>query len=235
MSINPVSEQDVIEYLNSNLDFFIKNPQLLEEIQVSNKNGKLASLSSHQTNTLKDRNSQLKTRLADLIQLASDNERIMSMVFEVALEVGKYSKVSNVAKCFVHHVRKHFSPDWVKMILPANSKLNEVNEVIQVKEASGILLIFEDVITTKKAVCGRLRKNILEFLLSTEASEVGSSILLPIGANGEKGIVFFGSKDEDRFHPDMSADLLMRLSQILDSKFKAGFDFSIDSSLKTQE
>ena len=42
--------------------------------------------------------------------------------------------------------------------------------------------------------------------------------MLPIGSHAEKGILVFASFDENRFNPDMSTDLLSKLTLILDRK-----------------
>lgn len=233
MNNNLPKETDVIEFLSSHPDFFVKNPQLLEQIQVANSSGNMTSLSNHQINALKDQNIQLKQKLADLIQLASDNERLMTTIFEVALNVGQYSNLSNVMKCFLHYVKKLLSPDWISVMLPADPSLNSIHQVIQIDESQAIPIAFEEFIHNDKAVCGRLPKQMVELLLSESATDVGSGILLPIGKQADKGMIFFASKDESRFHPDMSTDLLMRLAQILDSKLKTSLNYQFAETVES--
>ena len=221
------SQQDVIEYLKDNPDFFIKNSNLVESIQVTNRDGSVASLANHQINLLKQRNSHLKKNLSDMVFNASENEKLMSQIFEIALKVGQYTKVSNVLKCFIHYVDKIFSPDWIKVVLPENDSLNSIKSVIQMKVNDPSLSVFDEFFQNNEAVCGRLQKSFLEFFFKESSPKVGSSILLPLGNNSEKGMLIFASKNEERFHPNMSTDLLNRLSQILESKLKDSFEINL--------
>ena len=95
--------------------------------------------------------------------------------------------------------------------------------------------IFADFRKKNKPICGRLKKEKLEFVFGKRADEIGSSVILPIGENSAKGLLVFASFEESRFNPEMSTDLLSKLSLILDKKLSKTFAIDDESKLENNE
>jgi uncharacterized protein YigA (DUF484 family) len=53
-----------------------------------------------------------------------------------------------------------------------------------------------------------LRDSQREFLFGSDAGEVGSVALVPLGTKGSLGLLACGSNDPHRFNPTMSTDFL---------------------------
>lgn len=216
-----LTDNDIIGYLRSNPDFFIRHPEQLEALKVSNKNGSVASLANHQVNVLKERNSNLKTKLNELLTYAAENERLMSQVFELSLQLSQISHIANVTKHFAKFVKKSFNADMFKIVIPEYESLETMSSVLALNEdkENSFYAIFKEFIHNNTPICGRLKQDKLEFVFGKKAEEIGSSVILPIGDNAKKGLLVFASFDENRFHPEMSTDLLSRLCDILERKF----------------
>lgn len=223
MTTKTLTDNDVINYLTAHDDFFIRHPEQLITLQVSNKNGSIASLVNHQVNVLKDRNNQLKKRLSTLISYAEENEKIMSQVFELTLQLSQISHVANFTKHFSRFVKQSFDSDLFKIVVPQYENLKTSPSVLCVEDETQFAAIFKEFSTNNLPICGRLKKEKLDFLFGKNAIKIGSSVILPIGKHAEKGLLVFASFDENRFNPDMSTDLLARLTQILDRKLKNTF------------
>ncbi len=223
MTHKTITDNDVINYLSSNTDFFVRHPEQLEALKVSNKNGKVASLVNHQVNVLKERNNQLKSRLSKLIGYAEENEKTMSLVFELTLQLSQISHVANVTKHFTRFVKQSFDSDLFKIVLPTYENLKPTASVLCVEDQEEFTRIFADFIKNNAPICGRLQKDKLEFIFGQRAEKIGSTVILPIGSRAQKGLLVFSSFDENKFNPGMSTDLLARLSQILDRKLKNTF------------
>jgi uncharacterized protein YigA (DUF484 family) len=54
-----------------------------------------------------------------------------------------------------------------------------------------------------------------ELLFGSEANEIGSVALVPLGEKGALGLLALGSSDRDRFHPGMSTEFLARLAELV--------------------
>jgi uncharacterized protein YigA (DUF484 family) len=228
MTNKPLTDNEVIHFLSKNNDFFVRHPEQLEALKVNNKNGKVASLINHQVNVLKERNLQLKSRLAELINYAEENEKIMSQIFELTLQLCQISHVANVTKHFGRFVRQSFASDMFKIVLPQYENLDSSASVLCIDEGKEEEMnkVFADFIKGNRPICGRLKKDKLSFIFGKRAAEIGSSVILPIGKKAEKGFLVFASFDESRFNPEMSTDLLSRLTHILDRKFNNKFHSS---------
>jgi uncharacterized protein YigA (DUF484 family) len=227
-----ISDYDIINYLQNDTDFFIRHPEQLLTINVSNRNGKVASLINHQVNVLKDRNQQLKDKLSEMIQYAEYNEKIMTQIFELTLRVSQISHVANVTKFFAAFVKKAFDCKMVRIIVPVYDKLDSNSSVLCVSNLEPFMSIFSEFMKSNRPICGRLKMEKLKFIFDKKADSIGSSVMLPIGENAQKGILIFASEQESRFHPDMSTDLLSRLAQILE--FKLNKSFKIESEQQVQ-
>ena len=219
----PLSDKDVIYFLSQNTEFFVRHPEQLETLQVNNRNGMVASLINHQVNVLKERNGQLKNKLSQLITNAAENEKIMSQVFQLTLQLCQISHIANVTKHFSQFVKQSFDSDMFKIVIPEYENLEPSESVKCVSDESEFLSVFKEFMTNNTPVCGRLRKDKLTYIFGNKADKIGSSVILPIGKSAEKGLLVFASFDESRFNPEMSTDLLSKLTLILDRKFKNTF------------
>jgi len=224
MSDKALNDSDIIHYLNQNKDFFVKHPEQLELLKVNTNSGKVTSLVNHQVNVLKERNTQLKLKFSQLIHYAEENEKLMNQVFELTLHLCQISHIANVTKHFTRFVKQSFDSDLFKIILPSYENLDKSASVICVgQEDKEFEKAFKSFLKQGKPVCGRIKKDKLNYIFSNQANSVGSCVLLPIGDHAKKGILVFASFDENRFQTDMSTDLLSRLADILDKKFKNVF------------
>jgi len=228
MTEKALTDNDIINFLRMNKDFFTRHPEQLEALEVSNRNGKVASLVNHQVNVLKERNNQLKNKLSELITNAQENEKIMSQVFQLSLQLCQISHISNVTKHFGKFVKHAFNSDLFKIIVPSYEKLENSSSVLCVKDEEEYLNIFSEFIKSNTPVCGRLKLQKLKYIFPKKADKIGSSILLPIGSHAQKGILVFASYEENKFHPDMSTDLLSKLTLILEKKFKKTFQSHLE-------
>jgi uncharacterized protein YigA (DUF484 family) len=227
MTNETLSEHDIINYLQKDTDFFIRHPEQLLAINVSNRSGKIASLINHQVNVLKERNQHLKDKLNEMIKYAEYNEKIMAQIFELTLRLSQISHVANVTKYFCAFVKKAFDCNMIRIIVPVYDKLNSNSTVLCVENEEPFTSLFNEFMRSNRPICGRLRAEKLKFVFGKKADKIGSSVMLPIGDNAEKGVLIFASEHESRFHPDMSTDLLSRLAQILE--FKLSKTFSLES------
>lgn len=223
MTNKTITDNDVITYLSANKGFFVKHPEQLEVLEVSNKSGKVASLINHQVNVLKERNKQLKLKLSTLIGFAEENEKIMSQVFELTLQLSQISHVANMTKHFARFVKQSFESDFFKLVVPVYDSLDSSSNVLCVDDIPTYTQIFGDFSKNNAPICGRLKKEKLDFIFGGHAIKIGSSVILPIGPQANKGLLVFASFNESRFNPDMSTDLLAKLTQILDRKLKNTF------------
>ena len=84
-----------------------------------------------------------------------------------------------------------------------------------VTNADPALKSFETLFASGKPRCGQVRDSQREFLFGSDANDIGSVALVPLGEKGRVGLLALGSTDRDRFHPGMSTDFLGRLAELI--------------------
>ena len=74
---------------------------------------------------------------------------------------------------------------------------------------------FESLFSNGKPRCGQARDSQREFLFGSDANDIGSVALVPLGDKGSIGLLALGSTDRDRFHPGMSTEFLARMADLI--------------------
>jgi uncharacterized protein YigA (DUF484 family) len=74
---------------------------------------------------------------------------------------------------------------------------------------------FESLFASAKPRCGQVRDSQREFLFGSDANDIGSVALVPLGEKGSLGLLALGSTERDRFHPGMSTEFLGRMADLI--------------------
>ena len=74
---NTMSEKNVKEYLEKNLDFFLDKPDILANLEIPHSKKGSVSLVERQIDILREENRDLKNKLNELIQNASSNQNLI--------------------------------------------------------------------------------------------------------------------------------------------------------------
>ncbi len=205
----------VKKYLQKNPDFFAQNPELLTELEVVNRRGELADLTTHQLKALQKENRKLKAQLTQLIANAQQSEtlmnRLLSLLSELTL-IGEDEFLSG----FVKNVVKHFPSDYFKILLAEGLCETSIKQVDSLTEAQKSQ--FSVIYTQSQPLSGRLKSEQVNSIFAG-CQDIKSAIVLPIGSQAVYGLMSFASKDEEKFHPHSSTDILQKLSQILANYF----------------
>jgi len=88
MSDNNRSIEDIVsKYLRQNPDFLEREPSLLKYMELSHASGPAISLIEKQVQYLRGLNETLEQQLNQLIQVASDNEKLMTRLHQLTLDL----------------------------------------------------------------------------------------------------------------------------------------------------
>ena len=203
-------------YLQKNPDFFVKNPELLAALDVVTPKGELADLTTHQLRSLQKENRKLKAQLAQLISNAQQSEKLMDRLLQMVTELAMGDKTEFLSG-FVNYVKTHFSSDYFKLLLAEGVKINA--DIEDVETLNAVQKTHFSVFQAKsEPVSGRLKQEKIQSIFGTDKN-IKSAIVLPVGQQAKFGLMSFASKDEEKFHPHSSSDILQKLCQILASYF----------------
>jgi len=103
----------------------------------------------------------------------------------------------------------------VRLVLfRADAELPAADWLIAQPNGSAALPEFSEFFKQGEPLCGRLQPEKLDVLYGNHASEVHSSVLLPLVDGGHTlGMLAIGSADANRFHPGMGTVFLKLIAQ----------------------
>ncbi len=216
----PISEQAVQEYLEANPDFFEHHGALLNSLSVPHGTGEAVSLVERQVLMLRQKELKLERQLKDLITVARDNDVLVAKIHELALQLIGARNLAATITVIEEAMRSGFGADHSIMVLfgdPAMFGDIRAGRFFRViARADEELKPFETFLDGKGPRCGQVRDSQRDFLFQSDANEVGSVALVPLGDKARLGFLAIGSADADRFHPGMSIDFLTRVGDIVE-------------------
>lgn len=217
-----LSGADVAEYLEANPEFFEQHQLLLDGLSIPHKTGGAVSLIERQVSTLRQKNSQLERRLRDLVDIARSNDTLAGKVHDLATRLMAAPTRVHVVEVAEELLRSSFSADQAVLVLfetgPAGEfdALAEHGRFLRLCERSDPALgPFRTFLEGSAPRCGRIRDSQRLFLFGSDADDIGSAALVPLGETAATGFLAIGSRDADYFHPGMSMDFLARLGDLL--------------------
>jgi uncharacterized protein YigA (DUF484 family) len=206
---------DVAEYLRRHPRFLEHFPDVAAELVMPREHGPAASLAAYQLETLRARNRELNQRLAELVEVAGDNEQLMVRVHTLTVGLLRDDNLADTCKSFVAALHEDFHTDLVRLVLfRAGADLPQADWMVAVPEGASTWPEFAEFLARGEPACGRLAQQKLDRLFGAEAARVQSAALLRIGGHGMLAIA---SEDPNRFHPGIGTIFLKLIAQALDA------------------
>ena len=205
--------EDVAEYLKSNPIFFEQYADLLAQIFVPHPHGGHAvSLAERQMLTLRDKNRQTETKLAELIAFGEENDAISEKVHRLAVGLIAAETFQAVIHLLNFHLRDDFSVPHVALRLwNAPDGVEDLPEFAAVSEE---LQVFAE--TLNRPYYGSTAGFGTASWFGEHANHIRSQALIALrNGGGTIGMVALGSEEAQRFYADMGTLYLERLGEMV--------------------
>ncbi len=221
---DPLSEQDVHDYLATHPDFFEQNPRLLSALNLPHSSGGTVSLIERQISVLRQKDLKRERQLKELISVARANDVLATKIHELTLKLLAATDLPATVLVLEEAMRTGFGADQAVLVVFGDpDAFTDIDagrffRVLGRKDPG--LKSFNTFLNGSGPRCGKIRDAQREFLFRNDAEEIGSAALVPIGKGAEIGFLAVGSVDSDRFHPGMSLDCLARLVDLIAGALK---------------
>jgi uncharacterized protein YigA (DUF484 family) len=220
VEIAEIDEAAVASYLAATPEFFDRHAQLLAKIRLPDSRGgaTTVSLLERQVEVLRERNRQLERKVKDFVDVARENDALGTRVLAMARRLIAAKDTAAVIAAIESALREDFGAGQSILVLTAGcapAGLVESRFLRVVPAELPALRSFETLFSAGKPRCGQLRDSQREFLFGTDAAEVGSVALVPLGDKGGLGLLACGSHDSQRFNPTMSTDFLAHIGELI--------------------
>ena len=212
-------EQTVAQYLQHNVDFFERHPQLLARMRVQHpRNASTVSLIERQVEVLREKYEAQEEKLADFMRVARANNVLAEKIHRFTRRLIKSSTRGDAIAEIEASLREDFDTFHAVLVLAISGEplVPDADRFVRsVSAEDANYRSFETLFTAAKPRCGQIRDSQREFLFGAEAIDIGSVALIPLSGNPVPGLLALGSVDRDRFHPGMSIEVLTRMGELI--------------------
>ncbi|MCK9502626.1 MAG: DUF484 family protein [Porticoccaceae bacterium] len=210
---NSKDVQFVAAYLQAHPEFFKQHPSILETLALPHSSGAAVSLIERQLAVLRERNTELRTRLNDLLETSKANDALFDKTRSLVLSLIRADSVDSIVKTLHKSICQDFGIEYYSLLL-----LDRQVEGAGVRHAS--LKELEDnfslLLTSEEPVCGVLRPIQLAFLFGESSHKnVGSAAAVRLVSDTVYGIIALGSSDPHRYHSAMDTLFLRFVADVL--------------------
>jgi uncharacterized protein YigA (DUF484 family) len=215
-----VAEDQVADYLLAHPEFFERHGTVLARLKLPHQRGSAAvSLVERQVLVLRDKHAVLEKKLHELIENGRTSDSISDRVHRLTRRLLRARDATGVVMGLETSLREDFGASrWVLLATdPALAPLAHLQNahVRVVPRGSAELRIFEAFFESARPRSGQIRDTQREYLFGGDGSQVGSTVLIPLGERAGLGLLAIASHDTERYLPTMSTDFLVRIGEIV--------------------
>jgi uncharacterized protein YigA (DUF484 family) len=217
LTATETEEESIAAYLQHNPEFFERHQALLARLRLPHvRGGSTISLVERQIEVLREKHAALEGKLAELVQVARGNDVIADKLHRFTRRLlGARSRADAIARVD-SSLREDFDAFHAVLVLIGDSSDSATQRFVRhLRPDDPNLKSFETLFASGKPRCGQARDSQREFLFGSDANDIGSIALVPLGEKGSVGLLAIGSTDRDRFHPGMSTEFLARMGELV--------------------
>lgn len=210
-------DETVTRYLQQHPDFFEHHLPLLARLRLPHaRSGSTISLIERQVEVLREHQAAAERKLAEFVEVARANDVVAEKIHRLTRGLLRAPSRAAVIGQIESSLREDFDAvDAVLVLIGPATDVPEQRFVKVVPADDSNLKSFESLFDNGKPRCGQTRDSQRAFLFGSEAANIGSVALIPLGKKGSIGLLALGSPDRDRFHPAMSTEFLARAGDLV--------------------
>jgi uncharacterized protein len=211
--LNPITEQDIADFLVNTPDFFERHAELLSSVQLNSGHGKRAvSLQERQAEMLREKIKVLERGLMDMIRYGNENTQTADKLQRWTRKLLLATDVKELPALIAHNIKEEFAVPQVAI------------KVWGVDEQYAIESFAADVSDDAKAFASSLtvpfvglNSNFEATAWLEKADQAVSVALIPLklaDSTEALGLLVLASPDGQRFNSDMGTDFLERIGEV---------------------
>ncbi|TNC81467.1 MAG: DUF484 domain-containing protein [Oleiphilus sp.] len=231
-ALSQLSEDQVVDYLQRNKDFFVKHEYLLRDLTVPHQSGSAISLGERQVQLFREHRDGLREQLNDLIAVARENDRHFEKSKRLLLNLLEVKTLDEVEIVVQEVFRNDEKIDFGSVVVFGDSTDYPISDITLVPfdEARSQL---GTLIDSSSAVCGHFSTQQRKCLFGSDGEKVASAAIIPLRNAEVLGMFCLGSTDPKHFDSSMGSLFLSYISDFISRILP---DLLLKSrSIKTQE
>jgi uncharacterized protein len=212
-------EQTLLEHLRAHPDFFVRHPQALLNLTLSDAKGskKTTSLIERQLELTKKRLADTEKKLNTLLDNGRLNDTLAQHVQRLAISLLKATELNEVLTQSEQRLKRDFQSEQILWLMatPLAERLQPMHSLRVLNEGDALYEALELIIKAVKPRVGRLRGRLRDQIQKEFNPPVESVAWIPITVSGRISVLVIGSENPDHFDPTHSTDILERIAQLI--------------------
>jgi uncharacterized protein YigA (DUF484 family) len=212
-STERLDETIIAEYLTKHPDFFDRHGDALRDLRLQHPSGRAVSLIEKQVSALRERNTELRHRLNQLLDNARQNDRLFERSKRLVLALLECDELGDLVDALYYSFDKEFNIPFARLILfrtPRQPTSIRIAAEEEAKVALGRHL------KASRAVGGGLSREEIAYLFDKDHQKVGSAAMVPLYYNQPLGILAVGHDDPKHYQAGMGTIFLTHIAEVLD-------------------
>ena len=213
---NPITEDDIANYLANTPDFFLRHADLLSAVQITSPHSHRAvSLQERQAEMLREKIKLLESRIMEMIRHGNDNVLLSDKILRWARGLLLVPQAQTLPGMISQEIREQFSVPQVALRLWGLD--SEYADSAFVQGVSDEAKLFAS--SLSEPFCGlNTGFEVVEWLAKPAAASSLALIPLRSGDAGSSapafGMLVLASMDAQRFHSAMGTEFLARIGEV---------------------
>lgn len=212
-STEGLTDDAVMHYLREHSDFFGRHPLLLTDLSLPHDSGQAISLVERQVAILRERNIDMRKRLAHLVGAANINDTLFEKTRRFTLAILDADDLDGVDTVFANTLIEDFAADHARCFVTHPNAFTSRRHVVYCASAQEVPLTH--LTQGAGSSCGMLRDDEFQRLFGDTARVNGSAALIPIRHGDLTGVLAIGSHDPQRYSPDMGTLFIRYIGDVL--------------------
>lgn len=208
-----LDENVIADYLTKHPDFFDRHGDTLRNLRLQHPSGRAVSLIEKQVSALRERNTELRHRLNQLLDNARQNDRLFERSKRLVLALLECDELGDLVDALYYSFDKEFDIPFARLILFRTPQHPTSIRVAAEDEAKVVLGRH---LMASRAVGGGLSREEIAYLFDKDHQKVGSAAMVPLYYNQPLGILAVGHEDPKHYQPGMGTIFLTHIAEVLD-------------------
>jgi uncharacterized protein len=211
--IATLNDDDVVRYLRSHGDFFGRHPMLLTDLSLPHDSGQAISLVERQVAILRERNIDMRKRLAHLVGAANVNDALFEKTRRFTLQMLDAADIDEVDEVIARTLIEDFAADEARCFVTHPNQFRSRQHTVYCVSAQQLPT---NPLTQRDGIsCGMLRRDEFERLFGVSERSDGSATLIELRHGDLLGVLAIGSNDPKRFSADMGTLFIRYIGDVL--------------------
>jgi hypothetical protein len=190
------------------------------------RNGSTVSLIERQVDVLREKILSQEDKLAEFVRVARGNNVLAEKIHRFTRRLLRTAGTGPAIAEIEASLREDFDTLHAVLLLPEGTAPADHDSswrfLRRVNSDDPGYRSFDTLFAACKPRCGQIRDSQREYLFGTEAPNIGSVAMIPLGGQPPAGLLALGSVDRDRFHPGMSTEFLGRMGELITDALARG-------------